>query len=100
MIISGNTAYNADENGNLIEEPYEPESGCVWKDMGMCRGCPVCQYPEEEDYEDYDDDEEEEETMREEKTLASYYEEKALNVPDDDYLIPEPGTVEFDCDQA
>ena len=44
MIISGNTAYQVDEEGTMIEEPYTPEEGCVWENMGMCRGCPVCQY--------------------------------------------------------
>ena len=44
MIIHGNTAYQADEDGNIIEEPYKSD-GCVWRDIGMCRGCPVCNHP-------------------------------------------------------
>lgn len=44
MNISGNTAYNRDTDGNLIEEPYTPKEGCVWKLKGMCRGCPECSY--------------------------------------------------------
>ena len=53
MVISGNVAYNVDENGELIEEPYEPENGCVWEHLGMCRGCPVCQYHEDDDDDEY-----------------------------------------------
>ena len=43
MIISGNTAYEVDENGNVIDE-YEEENGCIWESIGMCRGCPYCPY--------------------------------------------------------
>lgn len=42
--ISGNTLFQRGPEGDLIEEPYTPVNGCVWKEMGMCRGCPECRY--------------------------------------------------------
>lgn len=69
MNISGNTAYNRDTDGNLIEEPYTPEEGCVWKLKRMCRGCPECAYEWYYKYHDeygnpFDKSDSEEETIQ------------------------------------
>ena len=53
MVICGNSMYEVDNEGNVVDE-YKPEEGCVWEAMGMCRGCPVCSYHDnvEEEYEE------------------------------------------------
>lgn len=45
------TSYNYDETGNIIVfddeygiiEEFE-SSGCIYRDLGTCQGCPTCQF--------------------------------------------------------
>lgn len=49
MYIIGNgsgTASVVDKDGEVIET-YE-SSGCVYKDLGCCQGCPICRVNDEE----------------------------------------------------
>ena len=48
--VTNNNMINVVDNGEVIES-FE-SCGCVYRDLGMCQGCPVCRFDDENEGED------------------------------------------------